>query len=60
MTREKKVNLTKYLERLNDKLNSQVSLKHAGHPATYKQFLQREIEMVKSKLDAAKLEGFIK
>jgi hypothetical protein len=60
MTKEKLVSLNRYLDDLTNKLNSLVPAKHAKHPDTYKQFLSREIEAVKAKLERAKLEGTTK
>lgn len=57
MKKEKVVSLTKYLDRLNDKLTSPVTKKHTHHPDSFKQFLKREIDMVKAKLEVARLEG---
>ena len=57
MNKEKLISLLKYMGRLEDKLNSPVTLKHAHRPDTYKEFLKREIAMVKAKVDAAVLEG---
>lgn len=57
LTREKKVNLTKYIQTLKDRLASPIPKKHAGHPATFTLFLQRELTMAQAKLDADKLEG---
>lgn len=57
MTKEKKASLTKYVQELTNKLETAVPSKHKGHPESYKQFLQREITIVKAQLEAAKLEG---
>ena len=57
MTKEKIISLNKYLTGLKDKLTARTPSKHKDHPATYKQFLEREIRAVSLKLDEAKLEG---
>lgn len=55
MTKDKMVKLVKYQVELKDKLSGAVPPKHTGHPETYKKFLQHELKMVTSALDAAKL-----
>ncbi len=57
MRKEKLVSLTKYLDKLNNSLSSPTPAKHVGHPETYKQYLLREIAVIKAQLDAARLEG---
>lgn len=60
MTKDKLVNLTKYQATLKDRLLAPLPPKHAGHEASYRQFLTRELEIVTKQLDAAKLEGSVK
>lgn len=57
ISKEKIMALTKYLANLTNRLSDPTPAKHKGHPASYKQFLEREIQAVKTKLDNAKLEG---
>lgn len=57
MTKEKVKSLQKYLEITQNKLNSAIPEKHKDHPATYKRFLQNEIQTVQKQLDAAKMDG---
>lgn len=60
MNKEKTQSLTKYLNDLINRLQSPTPEKHIHSPATYKQFLNREIETIKNKLEAARLEGTAK
>lgn len=60
LSKEKIVSLTKHLVATQDKLSAQIPDKHKDHPESYKQFLLREIESTKTKLDAAKLESNLK
>lgn len=60
MTKEKLIKLTKYMNDLSDKLNASIPDKHKDSPNTYKNFLKHEINLVKSKLEAAKLEAMVK
>jgi hypothetical protein len=54
MKLEKEKSLKKYLESLKDRLSAKVPEKHESHPKSYKQFLEREIEIVESTLKKAK------
>lgn len=54
--KDKLIKLTAYLTQLTNKLSSGTPSKHAGHPAEFKQFLTREIEGVKSKIDSLKVQ----
>lgn len=57
MTKEKLISLNKYAQDLKNKLTSPTPVKHKNRPESYKKFLTRELEMVNSKIDAAKLEA---
>ena len=57
MTKEKLVKLQRYLDEMTARSKSAIPDKHKDHPAQYKAFLAREIAMVQSQLDAAKLDG---
>ena len=57
MTKEKLASLQRYLVNLSDKLSSPAPKKQQHRMRQYHEFLQREIDMVKAKLEAAKLEG---
>ncbi len=57
MNKEKLASLTKYMGELVYKLESPVGSKHVNHPATYRQFLERELQAVKAKIAAAKEQG---
>lgn len=57
MTKEKLVNLTNYMNDMIDRLKGNTPEKHKDHPEQYKNFLKHEIELVKAKLDDARLEG---
>lgn len=54
MTKEKLASLSKYMGELVSRLEAPVGPKHIEHPATYRQFLEREIATVKSKIADAK------
>lgn len=56
MTKEKKISLKKYMDDMSGKLSGPTPEKHKDRPETYKNFLKREIAMVKSQLDAEALE----
>lgn len=60
MTRQKLVNLNKYLIDLKNRLEAPTPSKHEGHPESYKQYLKREIQTVESTLEQAKLEAMSK
>ena len=55
MTKEKQASLSKYVQELKNRMSSPIPAKHAGHPATFKAFLEKEIAMTQAKLDEAKL-----
>lgn len=55
MTKDKELKLTAYLNSLIN-CKSLVSDKHKNHPATYNQYLDREIATIVKQLDEAKLE----
>lgn len=55
MTKEKLSRLNRYLDNLNNRKNSPIPPKHKNHPKEFIQFLDREIEMVVSKIEEAKL-----
>jgi hypothetical protein len=55
MSKEKLQKAVKYAEDLKNKLSSPVSEKHSHSPATYKQFLERELKSVTNKIDSLKL-----
>lgn len=57
MTKEKLLNLIKYLGRLEERAAAPVTSKWSKSPKTYKEFIDREIKTVKNKLEAAKLSG---
>lgn len=57
MNKDKMARLTKYQASLKDRQTSPVPAKHVSHPATYKQFLERELATVTKQLDEAKMEG---
>lgn len=58
MKKEKFDSLTKYLSNMQDRLFSkEVPPKHLNRERTYREFLSREVQMVKAQLDLAKLEG---
>lgn len=51
MNKEKIDKLNKYADILKDKLNDKTPNKHINHKETYKQFLNRELETVKLKIE---------
>lgn len=57
MNKEKIISLTKYLGRLEERAAAPVTSKWAKSPRTYKEFIAREIAVVKAKLEAARLAG---
>lgn len=58
MTKEKLVSLTRYLDNLTSRLqDTTIPAKHINRVESYHNYLKHEIDMVKSKLEAAKLEG---
>lgn len=57
MTKEKISSLTKYADGLRNNLSAPTPSKHKNHPATYTQFLERELKAVTTQLDNAKLEA---
>lgn len=57
MTKEQLISLNKYLTDLTYKLEAPVPPKHSTHPTTYHQFLRREIEAVRTKIESAKEQG---
>lgn len=57
MTKEKIANLTRYVESLKNRLSSPTPSKHAAHPASYRQFLEREIQVATKQLEDSKLQG---
>ena len=60
MNKDKHIKLTTYLTHLTNRRSSVTPAKHRDHPKTYEAFLDKEIETVKSQLEAAKLEGVTK
>lgn len=57
MTKEKLLSLVKYAEGIKNKLSSPLPEKHKGYPTQYKQFLNRELASVNSKIESMKLAG---
>lgn len=55
MSKEKLQKANKYAEDLKNKLSSATPEKHKANPATYKQFLERELKVVQNKIDSLKL-----
>lgn len=60
MTQEKVESLNKYLNNLNDRLNSPVPDKHKNNPDTFKAFLKNEIRLVTNTLEEHKLNNIKK
>jgi len=56
MTKEKMKSLKRYLEKLQDRKSAPTPDKHKDHPNTFIAFLDHEIKMVKSTIEAAELE----
>jgi hypothetical protein len=57
MKKEKFESLNKYLAKMQDLLKSEIPPKHANRHQAYHNFLKKEIEMTKAKIEQAKLEG---
>ena len=60
MTKEKMISLQSYLDQMTNKLTSVLPKKHLHREPQYRAFLRNEIRMVKSKIEAARLEGVVK
>ena len=58
VVKEKLDRLGRYLDHLNNRITGPVPEKHLKHPETYKQFLAREITMVRNQIEHIKLENF--
>ena len=57
MSKEKLISLTKYADDLKSKLQAGPTKKHVNHPASYKLFLERELDSVSKKIETLKMEG---
>lgn len=57
MNKEKVKSLTKYLEDLKNRLNSDIPEKHKNRPEQFKAFLQREIKL--TQITITKLTGAV-
>lgn len=58
MSKEKLQKLNKYAEGLKSKLSDRtLPEKHKNRPEQYKQFLERELSTVNSKIEAMKISG---
>jgi flagellar biosynthesis chaperone FliJ len=56
MSKEKLEKLNTYLKKMKSRLEDGVPEKHRSHPKQYIDFMNREIRLVQSQLDDAKLE----
>lgn len=55
MEKDTLAKLVKYADGLKSRLSDPLPAKHQHRPATYKQFLQREIDTVNKKIEALKM-----
>lgn len=60
MTKEKKEQLVKYLNRTKDMLSAPIPEKHRMNPISYHNFLKREIKIVEAQLEAHRLGDNVK
>lgn len=57
MSKQKILNLTKYVSDMKNRLTAPLPEKHKDHEKEYKQFLNNEVQMANGKLEALKLAG---
>ena len=54
MSKEKIASLTKYADGIRNRIASPTPEKHKENPQTYKQFLDRELDMVNKNIETLK------